>query len=101
MLNNYYDQNDTTQFIYQSFIQPYLHSSELFIDVSILVPTNEEIIYTPNSFESLKLAWYQYFSLLYPIYLILFSFLGFLFRFQVITTELQEVNKMRQKIKKE
>jgi hypothetical protein len=59
------------------------YSKEVLIEMKLKVPEKQEIIYKPALLESLKFAWVNYFSLLFPIALIIMWIVSFTFKYQI------------------
>lgn len=70
--NWYTNRNYTLNFDHSALVMPYGNSDTTSIRIEMNVPQYGSVIYTPGFLQSLKLAWVQYFALLFPIYLIIF-----------------------------
>lgn len=68
----YTDRNITFEYDHTALVMPYGESDTTHIKLEMNVPEYTDILYYPGYFESLKLAWVQYYALLVPIYLLLF-----------------------------
>ncbi len=58
---------------------------DFVLDIDINVP-EQQLLYRPGVFETLKFAWIQYISVLIPFYFVLNWIKQFVFRYQMIET---------------
>lgn len=52
--------NSTLEYDYTSIVQPFGDSTTTEVQLTVLVPKFESVLYTPGFVESLKIAWVQY-----------------------------------------
>jgi len=78
--------NETTSFPHDFMVMPFSSAKFTQIEITVKIPPYQKVLYSPNMLEILKFAWIQYFSLLFPIYLILYTLLAFVYRNQILET---------------
>ena len=80
-----YMQNDTLDFARTDSIGMFGDSGKLEIEVKIVVPPSQEILYQQPFFEILKLAWVQYVAFFVTIYAIIYyGFFSIAYHYQAI-----------------
>jgi hypothetical protein len=82
MLNS--DKNFTTKYDHTYTEVPYSSSKEIDIDITLKIPPEQEIILQAPYLYQLKMAWVQYFSILVPIFVIVYIFVFYLYKLNIL-----------------
>ena len=78
--------NESVELVGETIRLPFGGDSLSTVGVNIRIPPYQEFVYQPPLLETLKFAWVQYFSILFPFYIILFTFYCFLLKYQILDT---------------
>lgn len=89
--------NLTTVYNFDKFVMPYKSSRETELDISIIIPSYQEVIYISPLLTTLKFAWIQYLSIFIPSVFVCYFILLFIFRYQIFETSV--INDLPKKIK--
>lgn len=72
LLDLYNARNQTTVFDAAPLVHPYGLNTETKIELNLQIPTSQRVLYYASGFQVFKNAWVQYFTLLVPIYYLLY-----------------------------
>ena len=64
--------NTTIKYDHTSIVQSFGDPTTTEVEMDVLIPGYESILYRPGFVESLKVAWVQYWALLIPLYVLLY-----------------------------
>ena len=95
----YSERNETTRFNGQFIVSPYGADATTTLNLLLKIPIYQEFKYMPPFLETIKFAWIQYFSMLYPTYILLFGLLCFVFKYQILETGITNNLPKKDKVK--
>lgn len=86
---NYTQRQETTEFEGNILVEPFGDSTDVNINIEMLIPKQQEIMYKPGVLESLKSAWIQYIFVLIAFYFVCIAYvLRFMLSNQIIETHI-------------
>ena len=88
--------NLTTVYNYDKLVMPYRSNKETELDLEIIIPSYQEVVFLAPLLTTLKFAWIQYLSILIPTAIIIYLILLFIFKYQIFETSV--VNDLPKKI---
>ena len=88
LLELYHERTEKIEYKYEYLIQPIGNPYKTVIQIYAHVPVQQEVKYVPGILETLKFAWVQFLALLVPSLLIFRWISGFLFRYEIIETNI-------------
>ena len=88
--------NLTNVYNYDKLVMPYRSNKETELDLEIIIPSYQEVVFLAPLLTTLKFAWIQYLSILIPTAIIIYLILLFIFKYQIFETSV--VNDLPKKI---
>ena len=84
--SEYYSRNFCTTYDYESYIEPLRHPKIVKLDIDIIIPSFQKILFSTPLFTKIKFFWVQYFAVFIPIGCILYFIMQFVFRNHIVST---------------
>jgi len=95
LYKDFNQRNLTTVYQLDKLVMPYRSNRETELDIEIVIPSYQQVIYLAPILTTMKYAWIQYFSILVPTAIIVYIILMFIFRYQIF--ECSVINELPKK----